>query len=64
MPEKEGYAPDSKSGVSSATKAFPPSVEPKGQRRFGPAPYPERPPVKNVHNVDPKGRAQPWKGSR
>ncbi len=58
------YEPDRGAGVSSASKAFPPIVEPRGQKRFGPPPYPERPPVQNVHNVDPKGRAQPWWGSR
>ncbi len=52
------YEPDSKSGVSSDTKAFPPSVEPKGRQRFGPAPYPERPPVRNIFNTDSQGRVQ------
>lgn len=59
MPEKEGYAPDSRAGVSSDKRAFPENVEPRGQRRFGPAPYPERPPVRNVHNVDPHGKRTP-----
>ena len=63
MPEKEGYAPDSKAGVSSDTKAFPPNVEPRGAKRFGPQPYTPRPPKQNVFNVDRHGRAQP-RGSR
>ena len=59
MPKDTGYAPDSRSGVSSDTKSFPPNVEPRGQQRFGPPPYPERPPVKNIFNVDAQGRVQP-----
>ena len=63
MPKDTGYEPGPRSGVSSDTKAFPPNVEPRGQQRFGPAPYPERPPVKNIFNVDPQGRVQ-HKGPR
>ena len=64
MPKQQRYAPDSRSGVSTDTKAFPPNVEPRGQKRFGPPPFSPRPPKQNVHNVDPKGRAQPWRGPR
>ncbi len=57
------YAPDSKSGVSSNTNAFPTNRESKGGLRFGPAPYPERLVRQNVHNTDRLGRVQP-KGPR
>ena len=64
MPKQHGYEPGREAGVSSNRTAFPKNREPKGGLRFGPPPFGPRPPKQNVHNVDPKGRAQPWKGSR
>ncbi len=49
--------------TSSNRAAFPTNRELKGGLRFGPPPYPERPPKQNIYNVDRHGRAQP-RGSR
>ncbi len=63
MPKDTGYAPGPRSGLSSDKRAFPEPTEPRGAKRFGPPPYPERPPKQNIYNVDRHGRVQP-RGAR
>ena len=62
MPEKMGNpsTPKAPKGTSDNATAFPPNVEPRGRKRFGPPTRPEPAPVENIYNTDPHGTAKPW----
>ena len=57
-PSRKGPAVARKGTKSAASKAFPPNREPKGGKRFGPAPRPPRPSTQNIHNVDKHGKSR------